>query len=107
MNQADAFLQAILDDPDDDVPRLVYADWLDDQGEHDRAEFIRTQLELARLPEDGDRTAELRAREETLLEFNRANWAAPLEPYAYVKAFRRGFPEAVSLRWRLRREEQD
>jgi uncharacterized protein (TIGR02996 family) len=28
MHLEDAFLQAILDDPDDDAPRLVYADWL-------------------------------------------------------------------------------
>jgi uncharacterized protein (TIGR02996 family) len=38
-----AFLAAILDRPDDDLPRLVYADWLDEHGEPERAEFIRTQ----------------------------------------------------------------
>jgi uncharacterized protein (TIGR02996 family) len=37
----DAFLAAILDDPDDALPRLVYADWLEDQGLVDRAELIR------------------------------------------------------------------
>jgi uncharacterized protein (TIGR02996 family) len=37
----DAFLTAILEDPDDPVPRLVYADWLEDQGLVDRAELIR------------------------------------------------------------------
>jgi uncharacterized protein (TIGR02996 family) len=42
----DAFLQAILESPDDDTPRLVYADWLD---EHDRDEFIHMQGLLARL----------------------------------------------------------
>jgi uncharacterized protein (TIGR02996 family) len=26
------FLQAICADPDDDTPRLVYADWLDERG---------------------------------------------------------------------------
>ena len=30
------FLRLILADPDADGPRLVYADWLDDQGEHAR-----------------------------------------------------------------------
>ena len=29
----DAFLRAILDAPDDDTPRLVYADWLEERGE--------------------------------------------------------------------------
>ena len=28
----DAFIDDILADPDDDVPRLLYADWLDDHG---------------------------------------------------------------------------
>jgi uncharacterized protein (TIGR02996 family) len=41
------FLQAIRTDPDDDTVRLVYADWLDDRGEGDRAEFIRVQVKLA------------------------------------------------------------
>ena len=42
-------LRAILDDPHDDVPRLVYADWLEEHGdetERVRAEFIRVQIEL-------------------------------------------------------------
>lgn len=46
---ADAFLAAIKDAPADDSPRLVYADWLDDQGETERAEFIRVQVALAKL----------------------------------------------------------
>lgn len=43
------FLQAICSKPLDDTPRLVYADWLDDHGEPERAEFIRVQVELAKL----------------------------------------------------------
>ena len=42
----EAFLKAILDDPDNDALRLVYADWLDEHGEPERAEFIRVQIEL-------------------------------------------------------------
>jgi uncharacterized protein (TIGR02996 family) len=45
-----AFLDAIRESPDDDTPRLVYADWLDDHDEPARATFIRVQCELARLP---------------------------------------------------------
>jgi len=48
VNEQSALLQAICASPQDDLPRLVYADWLDDHGEPDRAEFIRTQVELAR-----------------------------------------------------------
>jgi uncharacterized protein (TIGR02996 family) len=42
-----ALYQTILENRNDDAPRLVYADWLDDHGESDRAEFIRVQIELA------------------------------------------------------------
>ena len=39
----EAFLADIAENPDDDASRLVYADWLDDHGEADRAELIRLQ----------------------------------------------------------------
>jgi uncharacterized protein (TIGR02996 family) len=43
-----AFLAAIVAAPDDDLPRLVLADWLDEHGQPARAEFIRVQCEIAR-----------------------------------------------------------
>lgn len=49
MTDRDALHKAILANPFDDTPRLVYADCLDEHGEHDRAEFIRVGCELARL----------------------------------------------------------
>lgn len=39
-----ALLRTILERPDDDAPRLVYADWLEENGQQNRAEFIRLQL---------------------------------------------------------------
>ena len=48
-------LHAILESPADDGPRLIYADWLDEQGQAPRAEFIRTQVRLATSPECGHR----------------------------------------------------
>src|SRR5262249_10801808 len=59
MTQGEAILQGVLDNPDDDTPRLVYADWLDDHGDPDRAEFIRVQIELARLAPGQDVDARL------------------------------------------------
>lgn len=42
------FLWAILEDPFDDTPRLVYADWLEEYGGDPlRAEFIRAQCSAA------------------------------------------------------------
>lgn len=37
------FLRAIVNSPDDDLPRLVYADFLEEKGEADHAVFIRQQ----------------------------------------------------------------
>ena len=50
MTAADALYQSILANPDDDLPRLVYADWLDENGQANTAAFIRVQCELARVP---------------------------------------------------------
>jgi uncharacterized protein (TIGR02996 family) len=46
-----AFLEAIIENPDDDAPRLIFADWLDEHGQSDRGEFIRLQIRLAQTPE--------------------------------------------------------
>src|SRR5438067_2420546 len=45
----DGFLRAILAQPNDDNVRLVYADWLEEQGDPgsaSRAEFLRLTAEL-------------------------------------------------------------
>jgi uncharacterized protein (TIGR02996 family) len=41
--------RAIVEDPSDDVPRLLLADVLEEAGEGERAEFIRVQCELAKF----------------------------------------------------------
>ncbi len=51
MNTDRALYEAILANPDDDLPRLVYADWLEENGQSDTAAFIRVQCELARTPQ--------------------------------------------------------
>src|SRR2546422_761256 len=48
MSDSAPFLRAICAHPDDDGPRLVYADWLDERGDP-RGEFIRVQCGLAKL----------------------------------------------------------
>jgi uncharacterized protein (TIGR02996 family) len=73
----EGFLQAILEEPDDDVHRLVYADWLE---EHDdpRGPFIRTQIEAASLPEDEPRRDALEAQARDLLRRYQDEWDRPL-----------------------------
>jgi uncharacterized protein (TIGR02996 family) len=82
MASEDSFLRAIIDAPDDDGVRLVYADWLDEHGHPARAEFIRLQCELATVPEGDPRRRKMKAREEALLKAHEEAWTAPLRAFA-------------------------
>lgn len=84
----------VLDEPSDDGPRLVLADWLDDQGDP-RGEFIRVQLALARLADDDDRRPDLARREELLANRHRRFWDQPLRGLADGWDYRRGFAEVA------------
>jgi uncharacterized protein (TIGR02996 family) len=95
MNHHQAFLQDILEHPDDDAPRLIYADWLDDHGDADRAEFIRVQVELAHLTADFPRRRELAFRSWQLREEHGERWAEPIRPFVEEWHFHRGFIERV------------
>jgi uncharacterized protein (TIGR02996 family) len=97
MTQDDAFLQAIFEQPDDDTPLLVYADWLDERGDTDRAEFIRVQIELARGAADARTRDRLVKRERQLLVEHESRWAAPLHGLVRRARFVRGFPQRVTL----------
>jgi uncharacterized protein (TIGR02996 family) len=95
MTDARDFLAAIIDRPDDDLPRLVFADYLDETGDEARAEFIRVQCELARLPADHPARPALTAREKGLLAAHKLDWVVPeVESH---QEFRRGFVEFVRI----------
>jgi uncharacterized protein (TIGR02996 family) len=99
MKMEEAFLADIVDRPEDDGPRLVYADWLEENGQPERAEFIRTQCRLANLPEDSADRLALEEREQALLAEHGAAWAATLPPWARKSAptFRRGLVAEVAV----------
>ncbi len=50
MSDHDALLAAICADPDEDTPRLAFADWLDENNQSERAAFVRAQIDIARTP---------------------------------------------------------
>lgn len=124
-----AFIAAIIANPADDLPRLVYADWLDDRGDP-RGEFIRVQVELAGLEVVADqfrvidilrdgygptlrRRDALRRRERELFHAASGGWieAMPRCTYNLVDTMstsprgdpwfvvRRGFPEHLAASW--------
>ena len=49
MPDAESFVAAVAANPADDLPRLVFADWLDENGDPARAAFIRDHVALAKL----------------------------------------------------------
>lgn len=115
MTHHDAFLADIVAHPGDDTPRLVYADWLEEQGDPAslaRAEFIRVQCLLVPSAHLSlGRVVELRKCERKLLEEHWHDWvpdciSSPvicfnlcnkLAPGEIGCLFRRGFISNVSL----------
>jgi uncharacterized protein (TIGR02996 family) len=92
------FLRAICENPEDDTVRLVYADWLDENGDPDRAEFIRVQVERARLREAGSDSEALKARDQELRPFS-AGWLAELPQFRRTnwQRFWRGFVSGIDV----------
>lgn len=84
-----SLLAAVAADPDDDEPRIVYADWLQQAGDP-RGELIAVQCAL-----DRGRTAELVAIERALLERHEAEWLAGAGLTAGEGRLQRGFIERV------------
>jgi uncharacterized protein (TIGR02996 family) len=93
----DAFLSDIIANPDDDTPRLVYADWLDENGDPERARFIRVQCRLAAMGQYDPERDELEDEQAALLATNGKKWLKPLAKITTNVQFRRGFPHRFAL----------
>jgi uncharacterized protein (TIGR02996 family) len=112
MNDERALLDSIVAAPEDDGPRLVFADWCDDHGRPDRATMIRRLVAvpsavfiwnqsarafLPRLWHDGTAPAKaIRNLKRDVAVACREDWGrTPVERVTV----RRGFATAVRLRW--------
>ena len=113
------FMEAIIADPADDTPRLIYADWLDEHGQEERAEFIRVQCEIARLENchvqallpsaqtlatilDATleyKLIELRERESELFNAHRSEWIVRIQ--FVTSAMHRGFVGKIGCSWKV------
>lgn len=69
-----SFLDAIAREPGDDALRAVYGDWLDENGRHDEAEFLRAQLEIKALTPDAPRFQQLSTVMRTLAPKMSPEW---------------------------------
>ncbi len=94
----EGFFHALQQEPDDDLTRLVFADFLEDRGDDEssaRAELIRVQIELAALWPLSERAAQLVARQNELLARWGRVWLGPWADTLHGWTFRRGMVEAV------------
>jgi len=104
-----ALLQAVADDVDSHEPRRAYSDWLDENGDPDRAQFIRVQIDLEpykyKLGKPGRseaaRKAALVRKQKRLLKDNFKRWTAHLAKLNLTPEeveFSRGFISGIRLR---------
>jgi uncharacterized protein (TIGR02996 family) len=86
-------LKAIAANPDDDLPRLVLADWLEENGDEVRAHFIRLQCRRAQLSEEDPEAETLDRQEWELRRAHGDAWQRELPTWARRLRcqFRRGF----------------
>lgn len=91
-------LAAVINSPDDNGPRYAYADWCQQNGDPERAEFIRVQCALFSNPLDDNERNELNRREQELLNERGWDWAEEFGLDITEWVFERGFIERVEMR---------
>ncbi len=87
------FFHAIKENPDDDTPRLIFADWLQERGnaaDAARGEFLRLNVLRHRLSPDDPTYDLLKRREAELFTEHRWTWLGPLVDAAKSWTFERG-----------------
>ena len=97
-----AFLAAIAAAPDDDTPRLVFADWLDERAQGDdsaRAALIRAQCQSEHLAPGTKPRRALEKQAKAILKEHGGRWTRALRDANLVREweFRRGFLDGVEM----------
>lgn len=87
MTDRDALLAAVRDHPAEDTPRLVYADWLEENGQRERAHLIRYECGGPDWMTPDEEFAALMLDPRELID---------LPPGFALYEFRRGFPSWVA-----------
>src|SRR2546421_120543 len=99
MTPDEAFLEDICAHAEDDAPRLIYADWLEEHGQPDRAEFIRVQCRLADLTPGAAEYVDLQERERDLYPVGRQHNPAMPKGFRceWHGSLDRGFPDWINI----------
>jgi uncharacterized protein (TIGR02996 family) len=97
MSEELGLLAAIRETPDDDAPRLVYADWLADHGVPERGDFIRAECEAARLPKWSDERLDAEERAASVFVAGATRWLGKLPVGLDNSITERGFWRFAAL----------
>ncbi|HJZ54541.1 MAG TPA: TIGR02996 domain-containing protein [Gemmataceae bacterium] len=100
LSDRQALIAAIIEHPEEDTPRLAFADWLDERGDAyfaDWAALIRSQVEAARTERFSPRWVELVRDQQALFTKRKKEWDINWDCRLGRCPFRRGFREGVAL----------
>ena len=89
MHDESDLLASVRCSPSDDAPRLVYADWLEEQGQFARAELIRVQCKRYGLSEHSKHRFKLEKHETQLFRTHKEEWLGNLAPMMRSARFER------------------
>ncbi len=96
ISDGDGLRAAILAQPDDDTLRLIYADWLQENDQPDRAEFVRAQVAASQAepysPQAGKQIAIAKRLHDAHPE-----WGQEVRKWVNGAQFARGFIEHVNV----------
>ena len=101
MDTDNELFAAILARPDDDLPRLVYADWLDENGQPERAEFIRVECAADLTDRESPDYLKLLRQSDQLFKVHKNRWFGQLADGSIADRIfavtRRGFVDSISI----------
>jgi uncharacterized protein (TIGR02996 family) len=107
MTDGDALYRAVVAHPDDDTPRLVYADWLEEHDRGEEAEFVRLGCRLDAAAPDHPEYVDWQARHQELTTRLAAYAPGPQLEYeaglqvaggaGWWRFTRRGFPSFLEF----------
>lgn len=110
MTEQQALLQAVLAEPEEDAPRLVFADWLEEYGDAPHrgwAELIRVQVAKARLTEESPAWRKLDRADRGQRDKHKEDLFRPFKGMAITGHVIRGFVERLTMHARRFMSEGD
>lgn len=99
LSEREALLGAVCADPGTDLPRLVFADWLEENGEEHYARFVRLQIQADALLPTDSQAREMHLAAERLKRGRSKSWRRDLPRNSGVAwgPFRRGFVGDIEM----------